>query len=98
MKLSDVHVGQRYLAKVSGSLRVVRVTELKQVPPASWSSRSAWRTLIIAVNESSGRRITIRSPLRLRPLPGKGCEFCNQPHNRKAGDWACPYCGRRFET
>jgi hypothetical protein len=59
---------------------------------------SASRTLIIAVNESSGRRITIRSPLRLRPLPGKGCEFCNQPYNRTAGDWACPYCGRRFET
>lgn len=68
MKLTDVVVGKRYVAKVSGRLQVVRVTELKEIPPASWSSRSAWRTLIYAVNESSGRKLTIRSPQRLRSL------------------------------
>jgi hypothetical protein len=36
--------------------------------------------------------------LRLRPLPGKGCEFCNQPFNRGPGAWTCPYCGRRFNA
>ena len=66
MKLAEVVVGGRYTAKVSGSLQVVRVTELKEIPPASWSSRSAWRTLIYAVNETTGRKITIRSPQRLR--------------------------------
>jgi hypothetical protein len=46
---------------------VVRVVELKEIPPASWSTgRTNWRTLIYAVNESSGRKITIRSPQRLR--------------------------------
>jgi len=66
MKLADVVVGGRYRAKVSGGLCTVRVTELKEVPPASWSSRSAWRTLIYAVNEATGRKLTIRSPQRLR--------------------------------
>ena len=66
MKLAEVVVGGRYTAKVSGSLQVVRVTELKEIPPPSWSARGAWRTLIYAVNETTGRRITIRSPQRLR--------------------------------
>ena len=41
MKLSNVKVGKRYVVKVSGRLQVVRVTELKDVPPASWSSRTS---------------------------------------------------------
>lgn len=66
MKLSEVQIGGRYTAKVSGRVVTVRVTQIKQVPPVSWSARSAWRTLIEAVNESTGRQITIRSPQRLR--------------------------------
>ena len=94
MKLSEVEVGGRYMAKVSGGICTVRVTELKEVPPASWSSRSAWRTLIYAVNEATGRRITVPSPQRLRPQPAKGCEFCRQPFNRGDGALACPYFGK----
>jgi hypothetical protein len=70
MKLADVVVGGRYTAKVSGTLQVVRVVELKEIPPPSWSTRGAWRTLIYAVNEASGRKITIRSSLRLRSKVG----------------------------
>jgi len=70
MKLNDIQIGGRYQAKVSGRLVTVRVTEIKQIPPASWSARSAWRTLILAVNESTGRPITIRSPQRLRAAIG----------------------------
>ena len=66
MKLADVVVGGRYTAKVSGAVAVVRVTELKEIPPASWSRSDKWRTLIYAVNEATGRKITIRSPQRLR--------------------------------
>jgi hypothetical protein len=67
MKLSDVAIGTRYVAKVSGRLQVVRVTELKEIEPASWSSRQPRRrTLIYAVNEATGRSLTIRSPQRLR--------------------------------
>jgi hypothetical protein len=51
-------------------LQVVRVVELKEIPPPSWSTRGAWRTLIYAVNEASGRKITIRSPQRLRAKVG----------------------------
>ena len=66
MKLSDIVVGGRYRAKVSGTVCTVRVVELKEVPPASWSATGRWRTLIYAVNEATGRKITIRSPQRLR--------------------------------
>lgn len=95
MKLSEIQVGQRYAAKVSGRLQTVRVVEVKQVPPHSWSSRSVWRTLIIAVNEATRRRLTIRSPQRLRSLVPSGCEFCRQPFNRPAGEFICPYCQHR---
>jgi hypothetical protein len=83
MKLSDVQVGARYHAKVSGRLQVVRVTELRQA--TRWSSHARAKTLILAVNEATGRMIPIRSPLRLRPLPGKGCEFWNQPFGAAIG-------------
>ena len=66
MKLRDVVVGGRYTAKVSGRVQVVRVKELKEIPPASWSRSDKWRTVIVAINEASGRTITIRSPQRLR--------------------------------
>lgn len=63
MKLKDVEVGGRSLAKVSGQRVTVRVVELKEVPALA-SDR--WKTIINAVNETTGRRITIRSPQRLR--------------------------------
>jgi hypothetical protein len=66
MKLKDVAVGGRYYAKVSQAVVKVRVTEIKQLPPPSWSSTGSWRTIIVAVNEATGRRLTLRSPLRLR--------------------------------
>jgi hypothetical protein len=72
LKLKDVQVGGRYHAKVSGNLAVVRVVELKQIPPAYHLPNGNWRTIIYAVNEATGRRITVRSPQRLRPLPAKG--------------------------
>jgi hypothetical protein len=70
MKLKDIEVGGRYMAKVSQSLSVVRVVEIKQIPPASWSARNWWRTIILAVNEKTRRQITIRSPQRLRQRVG----------------------------
>jgi len=66
VKLAEVQVGGRYRVRVSGSLVVVRVVEIKQVPPAPWARGDAWRTLIIAINEATGRQITIRSARRLR--------------------------------
>ena len=74
MKLKDVKVGGRYHAKVSGGLTVVRVVEIKQLSPAYHLPNGNWRTLINAVNESTGRRITVRSPQRLRALPAKSSE------------------------
>jgi len=63
LKLSDVQVGGRYTAKVSGRIVTVRVVEIVAVEATRWSNA---KTRIEAVNEATGRRITIRSPLRLR--------------------------------
>ena len=62
MKLKDIEVGGRYRAKVSGHLTTVRVVDLKE----SSTFGGRYRTTILAVNESTGRRITIRSAQRLR--------------------------------
>ena len=96
MKLKDIEVSARYHAKVSGTLAVVRVVEIKQIPPAYHAPDGHWRTLIMAVNEATGRRITVRSPQRLRPLPAKGCEFCRHAFNRAEGEFTCPYCGKHW--
>jgi hypothetical protein len=70
--LKDIEVGGRYHARVSGTLAVVRVVLLKQIPPAYHLPNGNRRTVICAINEATGRRITVRSPQRLRPLPAKG--------------------------
>ena len=98
MKLNEIEVGGRYIAQVSGRLTVVKVIDIKQVPPASWSSRGSWRTLIIAVNEATGRRITIRSPQRLLAVVDRGCKFCSQAFNRPAGNFTCSYCQRVWQA
>jgi hypothetical protein len=66
MKMQDVEVGGRYTAKVSGRIQVVRVTEIREIPPAKWARPHARRKLIYAVNEGTGKQITIRSAQRLR--------------------------------
>lgn len=63
MKLNEIQIGSRYTAKVSGKIQVVRVVEIRDVPATGWSRA---KTQIEAVNEATGRRITIRSPQRLR--------------------------------
>ena len=65
MKLSDVQVGGRFTAKVSGRIVTVRVVEIVSVPATRWSSA---KTRIEVVSEATGRRITIRSPQRLRAV------------------------------
>ena len=95
MKLSEIEVGGRYTAKVSGVVVVVRVTAIREVPPSSWSQQTTWQKRIDAVNEATGRKITLRSPQRLRakaPPPKYGCEFCSKPENRPSGRFECPYC------
>ena len=96
MKLKDIQVGGRYACRVGQQVQTVRVVEIKEIPPASWSARSAWRTLIYAVNEATGRKITIRSPQRLRRRIGDGCEFCCNEANRPAGEFKCPYCRKAW--
>lgn len=66
MKINEIEIGGRYLAKVSGRLVVVRVTDIREAPTSTWSR---CRKRIVAVNESTGREITVRSAQRLRPLP-----------------------------
>ena len=89
MKLSDVQVGGRYTAKVSGRIVTVRVVEIVAVNATRWSNA---KTRIEAVNEATGRRITVRSPQRLRKCIDRGCEFCRQKFNRPEAGFTCPYC------
>ncbi|HSX21148.1 MAG TPA: hypothetical protein VLE97_00045 [Gaiellaceae bacterium] len=53
MKLKDVQVGGRYVAKVSGELTIVRLTRE--------ASYGGW----MATNEKTGREIHVRSAQRL---------------------------------
>ena len=61
MKLREIKVGGRYLAKVSGRPCVVQVVALQEM-----EGLRGVLTRIQAVNEATGRRITIRSPRRLQ--------------------------------
>lgn len=62
MKIADVQVGGRYLAKVSGVLTTVRVLAMRETSTFNGASRS----VIDVVNERTGRRTTFRSAARLR--------------------------------
>jgi hypothetical protein len=66
--MNDVQVGGRYTAKVSGRIVTVRVVEIVQVEATRWSNA---KTRIDVVNEATGRRVTIRSPQRLRSRVGQ---------------------------
>jgi hypothetical protein len=68
MKIADVVVGQRYRCQVSGRPATVRITEIKHAPPAPWGHSTRPRTLIFAINETTGRKIMLRSAQRLRVL------------------------------
>ncbi|MBX3403815.1 MAG: hypothetical protein KF699_10435 [Phycisphaeraceae bacterium] len=75
MKIADVQVGGRYIAKVSGVLTTVRVLGIREVPPP-WHGATSdrWRTRIDVVNERTGRKTTFSSAARLRRRaaePGK---------------------------
>ena len=62
MKISEIEVGGRYTAKVSGVLTVVRVLAIRDT--CSHNGRA--RSVIDAVNERTGRHTTFRSAARLR--------------------------------
>ena len=61
MKLAEITIGGRYTAKVSGRIQTVCVLRFREA-----AVRGGRRTYIEALNEATGRRITIRSPQRLR--------------------------------
>ena len=67
MKLKDIKVGNRYVAKVSGKLTTVRVDAIKMVGSIRGTGRDAWAYEV--TNLSTGRKITFRSARRFRGLP-----------------------------
>jgi len=65
MKIADINIGDRYIAKVSGTLTTVRVLAIREVPGA-WRASGNSRQVIEVVNERTGRQLTFRSAARLR--------------------------------
>jgi hypothetical protein len=69
MKLSDIRIGERYEASVCGRLIVVRVTSVTPVASPPWSRTQ--EAVVLGFDETSGRRVTIRSLQSLRrPIEG----------------------------
>jgi hypothetical protein len=64
MKISEIAVGGRYVAKVSGTLTTVRVLDIREVPPSFGGTR--WERRIDVVNERTGRKTIFASAARLR--------------------------------
>lgn len=62
MQIAEINIGQRYVAKVSGSLTTVRVLAIRE----AWTASRNSRQVIDVVNERTGRRLTFRSAARLR--------------------------------
>ena len=60
MKKSEIQIGGRYIARVSGKRVIVRL--IRENPYGGYD----------AVNESTGRTIRIRTGGRLTPVPTKG--------------------------
>ena len=95
MKLKDVTIGGRYRARVSGAMTTVRVLELKE--SSTFGGRC--RTTIVAVNESTGRQITIRSAQRLRPLPTlTRIDELQRVNDLQPGQRAVPEPGVRYDV
>jgi hypothetical protein len=61
MKITEIQIGQRYLAKVSGSLTTVRVLAIREV-----AASGRTRNVLDVVNERTGRKLTFPSAARLR--------------------------------
>lgn len=62
MKIADINIGERYIAKVSGSLTTVRILAIRE----AWTASGASRQVIDVVNERTGRQLTFRSAARRR--------------------------------
>jgi hypothetical protein len=81
MKLKDVVVGGRYLCKVSGRLVTVKVTAINSTEGYSYTGTTFGnrvtvraRTSITAINEMTGREVSLRSAARLRSkAPARDC-------------------------
>ncbi len=65
MKFSEIEIGGRYLAKVSGVMTTVRVLGIREIAPA-WHADTGWRKRIDVVNERTGRKLTFSSAAKLR--------------------------------
>jgi hypothetical protein len=63
MKLTEIEIGGRYIAKVSGQLTTVRVLAIRET--TSWRGDRMQKRIDV-VNERTGRKTTFASAARLR--------------------------------
>ena len=62
MKIAEISIGERCVAKVSGSLTTVRILDIRE----AWTASGNTRQVIDVINERTGRRLTFRSAAQLR--------------------------------
>jgi hypothetical protein len=67
MKLTEIEIGGRYIAKVSGQLTTVRVLAIRET--TSWRGDRMQKRIDV-VNERTGRRTTFASAAKLRRAVG----------------------------
>ena len=67
MKQKDAVIGGRYTVKVSGRTQVVQIIDIHI--SYSLANGRCWKTYV-AVNQATGRQITIDSNRRLRRVEG----------------------------
>lgn len=80
MKKTQVVIGERYVAKVSSGLTIVKI--LSESPYGGWDTR----------NEETGRKVHIKSAMRLRRPAYDVCNCCGahlSGHEKYTGQSRC---------
>jgi len=80
MKLTDVQVGERYEASVRGRLIVMRVSSIRPMPSPPRSTKQ--QAVVLGIDETTGRRVTIRSVQNLRRPIEDDWTFSRTPPRR----------------
>lgn len=67
MKAKDIKIGDTYIARISGKLTTVRVTDIRErFSPGRYGANGRWQSFYDVVNLRTNRRTTFRSAQKFR--------------------------------